>query len=65
MTPEDVSNGEDLGPTNVFYPANLSEVVGLKDPQLKVKPLGRPFFFFFFLLKCNRVIFKTNETLKC
>ena len=37
MTPLDLKTGMDLGPTNVFYPANLSEAVGLKDPQLKVK----------------------------
>jgi len=37
MTPLDLSTGVDLGPTNVFYPASLSEAVGLKDPQLKVK----------------------------
>jgi len=36
MTPLDLSTGVDLGPTNVFYPASLSEAVGLKDPQLKV-----------------------------
>ena len=36
VTPADLSTGENLGPSNVFYPANLSEVVGLNEPQLKV-----------------------------
>lgn len=36
MTPADLSTGENLGPSNVFYPANLSEVIGLNEPQLKV-----------------------------
>ncbi|XP_015764921.1 PREDICTED: beta-mannosidase-like [Acropora digitifera] len=36
VTPADLSTGENLGPSNVFYPADLSEVVGLNEPQLKV-----------------------------
>ena len=32
---------------NVFYPSNLSEAVGLKDPQLKVKTVLRVLYNFF------------------
>ena len=37
MKPLNVSSGKDLGPINIFYPSNLSEAVGLKDPRLKLK----------------------------
>ncbi|XP_068702128.1 beta-mannosidase-like [Montipora foliosa] len=35
-TPADLSTGQNLGPTNVFYPTSLSQAVGLNDPHLKV-----------------------------
>lgn len=52
MAPTDQSTGEVLGPTNVFFPANLSDAVGLQDPQLKVKSL----FIVLFFLACTRVL---------
>ena len=40
MTLIDFSTEEDsLGPTNVFFPSNLSDAIGLQDPQLKVEIL--------------------------
>ena len=39
MTPIDFSTEEDLGPANVFFPSNLSDAIGLQDPQLKVEIL--------------------------
>ena len=39
MTPVDFSTEEDLGPANVFFPSNLSDAIGLQDPQLKVEIL--------------------------
>ena len=39
MTPVDFSTAEYLGPTNVFFPSDLSDAIGLQDPQLKVEIL--------------------------
>ena len=41
MTPVDFSTEEDLGPANVFFPSNLSDAIGLQDPQLKVEILWK------------------------
>lgn len=41
MRPLNLSSGKDLGPINVFYPSNLSEAVGLKDPRLKIAKVAR------------------------
>ena len=37
MTPLTSPSREALGPSNTFYPSSLSDVVGLKDPELKVE----------------------------
>lgn len=72
MTPLDLSSGKDLGPTNVFYPSSLSEAVGLKDAQLKVKAILMVTFLTFILKKqisyrlknmwkvIYKIIFKSN-----
>ena len=53
MTPVDFSTEEDLGPANVFFPSNLSDAIGLQDPQLKVEILWKlivPLFLYKSLL---------------
>lgn len=41
VKPVDASTGQDLGPTNVFYPTSLSEVEGISDPKLKIVKVAR------------------------
>lgn len=41
MTPIDFSTEEDLGPANVFFPSNLSDAIGLQDPQLKISKVAQ------------------------
>lgn len=41
VKPMDASTGEDLGPTNVFYPTSLSEALGMSDPRLKIVKVAR------------------------
>ncbi|CAH3035890.1 unnamed protein product, partial [Porites lobata] len=41
MTPIDFSTEEDLGPANVFFLSNLSDAIGLQDPQLKISKVAQ------------------------